>query len=108
MSPEHEHLFYAHEDPRWLICDCGQYATRIRTAHGQAAVRLIDPPRPIFTSHLTSDLCTDVRTRDVRPVEVRSATPVDPCVPAPAIPRPDTGPDATVEERSLTLVRLPA
>jgi len=42
---EHEHWFSSHEDPRWLICDCGQFAARIRTIAGEPALRLIDPPR---------------------------------------------------------------
>jgi hypothetical protein len=41
---EHEHVFYAHRDPRWLVCDCGQLAQRTVTAHGQHDVRLIDEP----------------------------------------------------------------
>jgi len=41
---EHEHVFYAHGDPRWLVCDCGQLAQRTLTTHGQHAVRLIDEP----------------------------------------------------------------
>jgi hypothetical protein len=40
----HEHTFFAHEDPRWLICHCGQYAVRSRTRHGFAEIRLIEPP----------------------------------------------------------------
>jgi len=42
---EHEHWFSSHEDPRWLVCDCGQYAARIRTIAGEPALRLIDSPR---------------------------------------------------------------
>ncbi|CAB4846202.1 unannotated protein [freshwater metagenome] len=45
---EHEHGFFAHEDPRWLVCVCGQYAVRSRTPHGQFMVRLIDRPLPAF------------------------------------------------------------
>lgn len=41
---DHEHWFSSHEDPRWLICDCGQYAARIRTIGGEPALRLIDRP----------------------------------------------------------------
>lgn len=47
-TPDHQHAFYAHDDPRWLICDCGQYAVRSRTDHGQPAIRLIDPPQPVL------------------------------------------------------------
>jgi hypothetical protein len=52
MTAPHEHAFFAHEDPRWLICECGQYAVRTRTIHGQATFRLIDPPKPIFAAGL--------------------------------------------------------
>jgi hypothetical protein len=45
---EHEHWFFDHEDPRWLICDCGQYAVRTRNIAGERTFRLIDPPRPVF------------------------------------------------------------
>ncbi len=45
---DHEHSFFAHEDPRYLICACGQYAVRTRDMIGQSAVRLIDPPQPIL------------------------------------------------------------
>jgi len=45
---EHEHAFFYDEDPRYLICRCGQYAQRSRTAHGQPMIRLIDPPTPIL------------------------------------------------------------
>ena len=61
----HEHLFYAHQDPRWLLCDCGQYAVRTRTSHGQASVRLIDPPQPAFRHLSASDLCTDLRAGEL-------------------------------------------
>ncbi len=44
----HEHTFFAHEDPRWLICYCGQYAVRTRTTTGFAEIRLIDPPVPVL------------------------------------------------------------
>jgi len=46
--PEHQHDFFAHQDPRWLVCDCGQLAERTRTAHGQFAIRLIDKPPCAF------------------------------------------------------------
>lgn len=45
----HEHAFYAHQDPRWLVCDCGQLAVRTRTANGQYAIQLIDRPSCAFT-----------------------------------------------------------
>jgi hypothetical protein len=48
ISLEHEHAFFAHEDPRYLICACGQYAVRTRDMIGQSAVRLIDPPQPVL------------------------------------------------------------
>ena len=71
----HEHMFYAHEDPRWLMCYCGQFAVRTRTSHGQAAVRLIDPPpQPSFRHLLVSDVCTELRSSDQRPAEVATLT----------------------------------
>jgi hypothetical protein len=45
---DHEHAFFYDEDPRYLICRCGQYARRTRTAHGQPMILLIDPPTPIL------------------------------------------------------------
>jgi hypothetical protein len=45
---EHEHAFFRHEDPRYLICRCGQYAVHTRTDHGQSNLRLIDPPTPVL------------------------------------------------------------
>lgn len=45
---DHEHAFFAHEDPRYLICACGQYAVRTRDMIGQSSVRLIDPPQPVL------------------------------------------------------------
>ena len=63
---EHEHWFVDHEDPRWLICDCGQYAVRTRNIAGDRIVRLIDPPRPVFPAPVSVNLCaTDVT--EVRP-----------------------------------------
>lgn len=53
---EHEHAFFVHEDPRWLICRCGQYARRARTLHGQPEIRLIDPPTPVFLPRPALDL----------------------------------------------------
>lgn len=61
LGAAHEHTFYAHEDPRWLVCDCGQYAVRTRTSHGQATVRLIDPPQPVFRPRTAT---ADVRAGD--------------------------------------------
>jgi hypothetical protein len=69
---DHEHTFYAHPDPRWLVCDCGQYAVRTRTSHGQPTVRLIDPPQPIFRHLAASDLCTPLTVTDVRATDVRA------------------------------------
>jgi len=57
----HEHVFYAHDDPRWLVCDCGQYGVRSRTVHGQFTIRLIDPPQPLFRWPVQ----VDVTTRDL-------------------------------------------
>jgi hypothetical protein len=48
MAQAHEHTFYDHADPRYLVCDCGQYAVRKRTVHGQFSVVLVDPPRRSF------------------------------------------------------------
>jgi len=48
VQTEHEHWFFAHEDPRWLICDCGQYAVRTRNITGDRVIKLIDPPKPVF------------------------------------------------------------
>jgi hypothetical protein len=48
MAPAHEHTFYDHADPRYLVCDCGQYAVRKRTVTGQLALSLVDPPRRSF------------------------------------------------------------
>ncbi len=66
LHEAHEHVFYAHDDPRWLICDCGQYGVRSRTTHGQFTIRLIDPPRPIFGVPCQADVTTTrVTTVDV-------------------------------------------
>ena len=43
---DHEHLFEPHDDPRWLICSCGQYAVRTRNITGERLIRLIDTPKP--------------------------------------------------------------
>jgi hypothetical protein len=56
---DHEHAFFAHEDPRYLICACGQYGVRTRDMIGQQAVRLIEPPTPALR------LARDVRELDV-------------------------------------------
>jgi len=49
VSPEvHEHWFFDHEDPRYLYCDCGQYAVRTRNNAGERTFRLIDTPRPVL------------------------------------------------------------
>jgi hypothetical protein len=56
VPAEHEHWFFAHEDPRWLICDCGQYAVRTRNITGDRVIRLIDPPKPVFPRARVTDL----------------------------------------------------
>ncbi|MFC6236876.1 hypothetical protein [Longivirga aurantiaca] len=48
LGLDHEHAFFAHEDPRYLICACGQYAVRTRDMIGQSSVRLIEPPQPVL------------------------------------------------------------
>jgi hypothetical protein len=58
LDETHEHVFYGHDDPRWLVCDCGQHAVRSRTSHGQFTIRLIDPPRPAFHLPLRADVTT--------------------------------------------------
>ena len=50
---EHEHWFFDHEDPRYLICDCGQYAVRTRNNAGERIFRLIAPPRPVLQVTVT-------------------------------------------------------
>ncbi|MCA0330437.1 MAG: hypothetical protein LCI03_11125 [Actinobacteria bacterium] len=70
-SVDHEHAFFAHEDPRYLICACGQYAVRCRDMIGQASVRLIDPPTPVLRAPLRpvpSARDTDVRVVQTEPV----------------------------------------
>ena len=47
VQVDHEHWFFAHEDPRWLVCDCGQYAVRTRNITGERVIKLIDPPQPV-------------------------------------------------------------
>ena len=66
---DHEHAFFYDEDPRFLICRCGQYARRSRTDHGQPIIKLIDPPTPILvvpprTSSATATVETQVVARD--------------------------------------------
>ena len=56
VQVEHEHWFVDHEDPRWLICDCGQYAVRARNIAGDRIVRLIDPPKPVFPAVGAADV----------------------------------------------------
>jgi len=74
---EHEHWFVDHEDPRWLICDCGQYAVRARNIAGDRIVRLIDPPKPVFPSPATPIETTNLTSDDVTgcPVESGLARP---------------------------------
>ena len=56
MSPEvHEHWFFDHEDPRYLYCDCGQYAVRTRNNAGERTFRLIDPPQPVLRPRIVPD-----------------------------------------------------
>jgi hypothetical protein len=47
VQVDHEHWFFSHEDPRWLICDCGQYAVRTRNITGDRVIKLIDVPQPV-------------------------------------------------------------
>ena len=79
VQVEHEHWFVDHEDPRWLICDCGQYAVRSRNIAGDRIVRLIDPPKPAFpaprpvpvtSTDLTS---TDLTSTDLTSTDLTSA-----------------------------------
>jgi hypothetical protein len=67
VQVEHEHWFVDHEDPRWLICDCGQYAVRARNISGDRIVRLIDPPKPVFP--VTADAHGTARRSTVRETE---------------------------------------
>ncbi len=62
---EHEHLFVGHEDPRWLYCDCGQFAVRARNIAGDRIIRLIDPPKPAFV-RLPCDVVAAGCVTDVR------------------------------------------
>ena len=70
MSPEvHEHWFFDHEDPRYLFCDCGQYAVRTRNNAGERTFRLIDPPQPVLRPLVPAardvDLHTDSDLREI-------------------------------------------
>jgi hypothetical protein len=56
---DHEHAFFRHEDPRYFICRCGQYAVHTRTDHGQSNLRLIEPPIPVVLRPRTP-LSTDL------------------------------------------------
>jgi hypothetical protein len=71
VQVEHEHWFVDHEDPRWLICDCGQYAVRARNIAGDRIVRLIDPPKPAFPAPQPVSLTTtDLTSTDITGAEV--------------------------------------
>jgi hypothetical protein len=74
---DHEHLFSDHEDPRWLICDCGQYAVRARNIAGDRIVRVIDPPKPAFPAprpvSLTTTDFTSLETLVECPLEAEFA-----------------------------------
>jgi hypothetical protein len=48
MAARHEHVFHEHDDPRYLVCDCGQHAVLRRAPQGGTSVRLVDPPRRSF------------------------------------------------------------
>jgi len=52
---DHEHFFATHQDPRWLICDCGQFAVWTRNTFGEPSLRLIDTPKPCFSTAITPD-----------------------------------------------------
>ena len=67
VQVEHEHWFVDHEDPRWLVCDCGQYAVRARNIAGDRIVRLIDPPKPVFP--VPADREPATRHASVRPAQ---------------------------------------
>ena len=55
VQVEHEHWFVDHEDPRWLICDCGQFAVWTRNTFGEPSLCLIDAPKPCFSTMPTHD-----------------------------------------------------
>ena len=69
VQVEHEHWFVDHEDPRWLICDCGQYAVRTRNIAGDRIVRLIEPPKPAFPASRPVSLTS----RDLTSTDLTSA-----------------------------------
>jgi hypothetical protein len=79
VQVEHEHWFVDHEDPRWLICGCGQYAVRTRNIAGDRIVRLIDEPKPAFPAARPMSLATtDLTTAEAVagcPLEVGLAQP---------------------------------
>jgi len=69
LSVEHDHAFFAHEDPRYLVCACGQYAVRVRDMIGQSGVRLIDPPQPVLRIPSPGAACVvDARRDQPQPV----------------------------------------
>jgi len=74
VQVEHEHWFVDHEDPRWLMCDCGQYAVRTRNIAGDRIVRLIDPPKPAFPVSAPVTL-TSTDLTEVCPLEAGLARP---------------------------------
>lgn len=71
MPDDHEHAFFAHDDPRYLICACGQYAVRTRDMIGQSSVRLIDPPQPVLRVPLRAAVDADVSDGAARAAVVR-------------------------------------
>jgi hypothetical protein len=71
MPDDHEHAFFAHDDPRYLICACGQYAVRTRDMIGQSAVRLIDPPQPVLRVPLRAVADADLTDGAARAGTVR-------------------------------------
>ena len=66
---DHEHAFFYDEDPRFLLCRCGQYARRSRTDHGQPMIMLIDPPTPILVVPGASAVVTIVEQLEPCPLE---------------------------------------
>ena len=55
---DHEHFFATHQDPRWVICDCGQFAVWTRNTFGEPSLCLIDAPKPCFSTRKTHDRFT--------------------------------------------------
>ena len=51
----HEHFFATHQDPRWVICDCSQLAVWTRNTFGEQSLRLIDAPKPCFSTMTSHD-----------------------------------------------------